>query len=104
VTETYTRERCTGGPIGEGGKICHIVERDDPDTALSGQEVRGYPWNPPWPVWVICVDRCWRRWGPSRYPLNRGLPARPEFTAPSDQDQAQRQPPPHWSPRPKMAG
>jgi hypothetical protein len=39
-----------------GEKICHIVEHDDRDRAICGKDVMGYPWNPPWPVCVVCVD------------------------------------------------
>jgi hypothetical protein len=35
-------------------ELCHIVE-DDPDTALCGRDVTGYPWNPPWPVCEACL-------------------------------------------------
>jgi hypothetical protein len=42
--------------IGPGEEICHLVEMDDPDTALCGKDVSGYPWNPPWPYCVVCVD------------------------------------------------
>jgi hypothetical protein len=56
VTQTDTRERRSSGPTSEAEEICHIVERDDPDRALCGKDVRGYPWNPPWPMCVVCVD------------------------------------------------
>ena len=42
--------------IGPGEEICHLVDMDDPDTALCGKDVTGYPWNPPWPYCVVCVD------------------------------------------------
>lgn len=45
-----------GGPRNEGEKICHLVEAHDPDTALCGKDVTGYPWNPPWPYCVVCLD------------------------------------------------
>lgn len=48
---------CANVPgIGEDGfeELCHLVE-DDPDTALCGQDVSGYPWNPPWPMCEACV-------------------------------------------------
>jgi hypothetical protein len=48
--------RRTGGPTSEGEKICHIVGPDNPDRALCGKNVTGYPWNPPWPTCVVCVD------------------------------------------------
>ncbi len=37
-------------------EICHIVTDSDPDTALCGHDVSGYPWNPPWPLCQACVD------------------------------------------------
>jgi len=30
-------------------ELCHLVTDEDPDTALCGKDVTGYPWNPPWP-------------------------------------------------------
>ena len=33
----------------------HDVEDRDPDTALCGQDVTGYPWNPPWPLCEACL-------------------------------------------------
>jgi hypothetical protein len=36
-------------------ELCHLVSADDPDTALCGQDVTGYPWNPPWPRCEACV-------------------------------------------------
>jgi hypothetical protein len=56
VTQTDVREQRSGGPRSEGERICHIVEYDSPDRALCGKDVRGYPWNPPWPMWVVYVD------------------------------------------------
>jgi hypothetical protein len=56
VPQTETLERRTGGPTNEGEKICHIVTDEDPDTALCGKDVTGYPWNPPWPMCVVCKD------------------------------------------------
>ena len=44
------------GPTHEGEEICHLVEAEDPDTALCGKDVTGWPWNPPWPFCVVCVD------------------------------------------------
>src|SRR3954451_6515614 len=44
------------GPTHDGEKICHIVPEDDPDTALCGKDVTGWPWNPPWPFCVVCLD------------------------------------------------
>ena len=36
-------------------ELCHIVTEEDPDTALCGKDVTGYPWNPPWPRCEACV-------------------------------------------------
>ena len=36
-------------------ELCHLVPDDDPDTALCGADVTGYPWNPPWPLCEACV-------------------------------------------------
>jgi hypothetical protein len=36
-------------------ELCHLVHEDDPDTALCGQDVTGYPWNPPWPRCEACL-------------------------------------------------
>jgi len=44
------------GPTDDGEKICHVVSMDDPDTALCGKDVTGWPWNPPWPRCVVCED------------------------------------------------
>ena len=53
------------GPRNEGEEICHLVEAEDPDTALCGKDVTGWPWNPPWPYCVVCVDIAQSRphWG-----------------------------------------
>jgi hypothetical protein len=56
VTQTDIRKQHSAGPSSEGDKICNIVERDNPDSALCGKDVTGYPWNPPWPRCVVCVD------------------------------------------------
>jgi hypothetical protein len=56
VPQTKTRDVRTGGPKNEGEKLCHIVTDHDPDTALCGKDVTGWPWNPPWPMCVVCVD------------------------------------------------
>ena len=34
-------------------EVCHLVA-EDPDTALCGKDVTGYPWNPPWPLCEAC--------------------------------------------------
>ena len=44
------------GPKNEGEKLCHLVEMDTPDLALCGKDVTGFPWNPPWPYCVVCLD------------------------------------------------
>jgi hypothetical protein len=36
-------------------ELCHLVGDRDPDTALCGKDVTGYPWNPPWPFCEACV-------------------------------------------------
>jgi hypothetical protein len=43
--------------IGDDGfkELCHLVSAEDPDTALCGQDVTGYPWNPPWPRCEACL-------------------------------------------------
>ena len=37
-------------------ELCHLVDDVDPDTALCGKDVTGWPWNPPWPYCVVCLD------------------------------------------------
>ena len=49
---------CLNTPqIGDGGfeELCHLVTDEDPDTALCGRDVTGYPWNPPWPRCEACL-------------------------------------------------
>lgn len=36
-------------------ELCHLVTEEDPDTALCGKDVTGYPWNPPWPRCEACL-------------------------------------------------
>jgi len=36
-------------------ELCHLVSEADPDTALCGRDVTGYPWNPPWPHCEACL-------------------------------------------------
>jgi hypothetical protein len=36
-------------------ELCHLVGERDPDTALCGKDVTGYPWNPPWPLCEACM-------------------------------------------------
>ena|SRR5436305_14014163 len=44
-------------PISDEGfeELCHLVTEEDPDTALCGKDVTGYPWNPPWPRCEACL-------------------------------------------------
>jgi hypothetical protein len=44
------------GPRSPGEELCHIVTEDEPDLALCGKDVTGWPWNPPWPICVVCAD------------------------------------------------
>jgi hypothetical protein len=44
------------GPTCDGERICHIVTDENPDRALCGKDVTGWPWNPPWPFCVVCLD------------------------------------------------
>jgi hypothetical protein len=46
------QERRVDGPANDGEEIC----QEDPDTALCGKDVTGWPWNPPWPYCVVCMD------------------------------------------------
>jgi hypothetical protein len=36
-------------------ELCHLVTEADPDHALCGKDVSGYPWNPPWPLCQACL-------------------------------------------------
>ena len=36
-------------------ELCHLVTALDPDTALCGKDVAGYPRNPPWPRCEACL-------------------------------------------------
>jgi hypothetical protein len=50
--------RCVNVPgISDDGfeELCHLVSEEEPDTALCGRDVTGYPWNPPWPRCEACV-------------------------------------------------
>jgi hypothetical protein len=50
--------RCINAPgISDDGfeELCHLVTDTDPDTALCGRDVTGYPWNPPWPRCEACI-------------------------------------------------
>jgi len=56
MSRTTPQERRVDGPTSHGEEICHIVTEQDPDTALCGKDVTGWPWNPPWPYCVVCLD------------------------------------------------
>jgi hypothetical protein len=50
--------RCLNTPrINKDGfeELCHLVTEQDPDTALCGKDVSGYPWDPPWPRCEACL-------------------------------------------------
>jgi hypothetical protein len=50
--------RCVNAPrINDDGfeELCHLVTEEDPDTALCGKDVTGYPWDPPWPRCEACL-------------------------------------------------
>jgi hypothetical protein len=50
--------RCTNTPgISDDGfeELCHLVTEANPDTALCGRDVSGYPWYPPWPRCEACM-------------------------------------------------
>ncbi len=36
-------------------ELCHLVNAENPDLALCGEDVTGYPWNPPWPRCEACL-------------------------------------------------
>lgn len=44
-------------PVDDNGfeQLCHLVTARDPDRALCGKDVAGYPWNPPWPLCEACL-------------------------------------------------
>ena len=56
MIETDIRQQRSSRPRSEAEEICHIVEDDNPDRALCGKDVTAYPWNPPWPMCIVCVD------------------------------------------------
>ena len=56
MPRTVPKDRRVDGPTSHGEEICHIVTEEDPDTALCGKDVTGWPWNPPWPYCVVCLD------------------------------------------------
>jgi hypothetical protein len=50
--------QCLNTPrVGDDGfeELCHLVTEQDPDTALCGRDVTGYPWDPPWPRCEACL-------------------------------------------------
>jgi hypothetical protein len=58
VKSPNVHPRCVNVPhIGDDGfeELCHLVTEEDPDTALCGKDVTGYPWNPPWPRCEACL-------------------------------------------------
>lgn len=63
-TEAPTRlpnvaPECRNRPrIGDSGfeELCHLVTDEQPDLALCGKDVTGYPWNPPWPACQACLE------------------------------------------------
>jgi hypothetical protein len=58
LTTPNVHPACRNVPgISEGGfdELCHLVGEHDPDTALCGTDVTGYPWNPPWPLCEACL-------------------------------------------------
>ena len=63
MPSTVKEPRRVDGPSGHGEEICHIVTDEDPDTALCGKDVTGWPWNPPWPYCVVCPTSCTARRG-----------------------------------------
>ncbi len=56
MPRTVDKQRRVDGPTNDGEEICHIVTEEDPDRALCGKDVTGWPWNPPWPYCVVCLD------------------------------------------------
>ena len=58
VTTPNVYPRCANVPrLNNDGfeELCHLVTDEDPDTALCGKDVSGYPWNPPWPRCEACL-------------------------------------------------
>jgi hypothetical protein len=56
MSSTLPERQRVDGPSHPGEEICHIVTQDAPDLALCGKDVTGWPWNPPWPLCVVCAD------------------------------------------------
>ena len=58
VTAPNVHPRCVNMPrTNDDGfeELCHLVTEQDPDTALCGKDVTGYPWDPPWPRCEACL-------------------------------------------------
>ena len=58
VVAPNVHPRCMNTPrINDDGfeELCHLVTEEDPDTALCGKDVTGYPWDPPWPRCEACL-------------------------------------------------
>ena len=50
---------CLNAPrINDDGfeELCHLVTEQDPNTALCGKDVTGFPWDPPWPRCEACLS------------------------------------------------
>jgi len=63
MSPVIPKDRRVDGPTSFGEEICHIVTEEAPDTALCGKDVTGWPWNPPWPYCVVCLDLLQHRSG-----------------------------------------
>jgi hypothetical protein len=56
LPNVHPASRNVPGRSGEGfEELCHLVTVEDPDTALCGADVTGFPWNPPWPRCEACL-------------------------------------------------
>ena len=58
VVAPNVHPRCLNTPrMNDDGfeELCHLVTEEDPDTALCGKDVTGYPWDPPWPRCEACL-------------------------------------------------
>ena len=59
VTAPNVHPACVNTPrVNDDGfeELCHLVTEQDPDTALCGKDVTGYPWDPPWPRCEACLS------------------------------------------------